>query len=124
MTLKALSEVMWMLGRLLEVMGAAVSGVLVYFVLIKDPDFPVTPQQMPTMVGLLGLFLVFTVLGAVISRWAGRITAEVLYEAEMPASGPSTAPAESSATRQPWWTFPAVLLGAVLVWRLWSTRGR
>lgn len=67
-----LKELMWLGGRVIEVVSSSVASIIGYFVFIRDSDFPLTPQQEPLIAGLFILFVGFAVLGGWMTRATDR----------------------------------------------------
>lgn len=68
-------EIVWVGGRLVEVVSGIAAGIIAYFVLVRDPDMPVTPDQEPFVMWVFVIFVSFAVFGACMTRAADRMVA-------------------------------------------------
>lgn len=109
--LHMIKELTWVVGRVVEVLGSIVAGIIGYFLLINDPDFPATPPQELYVWGAFVLFASLAVVGAWLTRLADRPDSPDRREASgesVPASVAEGPPPASARRLLP-------LVGAVLV---------
>ena len=90
-------EIQWIIGRSVETLCLVLAGILGYFLVINDPNFPMTSEERRYLWLVFGVVILLSLAGAAMARHVDRTPA-----AGQPAAGngdgsPETSPRGATA---------------------------